>query len=152
MISSSTKEREDHFSSSPKQRKLLSSLYRIAANGELQDLMLHDDPQIPSNDGTDEDVVDDDDVARGEEEKPISKPDNITVTLFSWNPPSIRVGWDFNDQSFVKSDPTLSPSTSGTSSTPETLSSSSESSSVRGEHRQLRLEAFRIIYHPTVTK
>ena len=140
-----------------RQRKLLSSLYRIAPNGELQDLMLQDDPHFPLNKdysaGRNADDIDEveDDVS--EEEKPVPKPDNITVTLFSWTPPSIRVGWDFHDPQFVKPAPTPFPNYPVPSSTSKAASPSLESGSVKSEKQQkLRLEAFRIIYHPTVTK
>lgn len=160
IVSSNKKTREDTFSRIKRHKKLLSSLYHIAPNGELQDLMLQEDRHFPSNQdysaGKNEDDSDDvqasDDV--NEEEKPIPKPDNITVTLFSWTPPSIRVGWDFHDPHFVIPASTPFPNYPvPSSSASETSSQSSESGSLKNEEdRKLRLEAFRIIYHPTVTK
>lgn len=168
IVSSNKKTKEDSVPPIKRHKKLLSSLYHIAPNGELQDLMLQEDRPFPLNKdyrpGKKEDDGDDvqasDDV--NEEEKPIPKPDNITVTLFSWSPPSIRVGWDFHDPHFVipastpfPNYPMSSPSStlSSSSSTSEASSQSSESGPLKNEEdRQLRLEAFRIIYHPTVTK
>ena len=76
--------------------------------------------------------------------KVIPKPDNITVTLFSWTPPSVRVGWDFIDPFAVQPPPTLFPGYQ-----PSTTTRVPEASSGEEGHQ---LEAFRIIYHPTVTK
>jgi hypothetical protein len=166
---------EDSLSApSRKRRKLLSSLLRISSSGEVQDLMLQkqgDNPHVVlQNDQSDvthaaldmessqfqADMRDEDEDDDGAE-KPIPKPDNITVTLFSWTPPSIRVGWDFPDPYLVipASTPFPNypvPSSSSTTETP--IPSSESASSVKNEqqHRKLRLEAFRIIYHPTVTK
>lgn len=133
--------------------KLLSSLYRVDASGALHDIMLQDD--VPLTDSSSDSQEkreagdgDEDDVG---EEKPIPKPDNITVTLFSWTPPSIRVGWDFDDLLPVET--TESTPFPSYYPLPTTQSSTTKEpkATAKDEDRR-KLEAFRIIYHPTITK
>lgn len=143
--------------------KLLSSLYRMDVNGDLHHIMLQDDTRSGYPQAVDYSLQDSEDQTPGpdhEEEvrsdvvdTPIPKPDNITVTLFSWTPPSIRVGWDFDG--LVPEDATASPTTTYYPVPGSTQAPTKGPAAAGGkEHADLRsrLEAFRIIYHPTITK
>ena len=152
-------------------KKLLASLYHVDQNGELRDMMLQadTDPNFPLNTAyaasqmsrdadddvrraADEAAADDDDAS----DLPISKPDNITVTLFSWTPPSIRVGWDYGEPQpkptpapdYPVPFPSVHPAAAGAGQAKATTTATARNE----ETTKLRLEAFRIIYHPSVTK
>lgn len=86
-----------------------------------------------------------------EDEAQIPVPNNISVVLASWTPPSIRVSWAFKD-----------PAEEGLPSTPYPffpISTTTEPSLLTPDGKRKRkkrpprkLEAFRIIYHPIRTK
>ena len=89
------------------------------------------------------------------EEGEIFVPNNISVVLASWNPPSIRISWNYGDSArevdrTKDSDVILIDKQTKIDAT----SSGGKDSSIGKERKRKKkkLEAFRIIYHPTKSR
>lgn len=88
------------------------------------------------------------------EEGEIFVPNNISVVLASWNPPSIRISWNYGDSArdvdrTKDSDVILIDKQTKIDAT---SSGGNDLSIGKERKRKKKLEAFRIIYHPTKSR